>query len=402
MSSIKNSFKYLKFGDFAQLFLAALVFPLAIIAKIFIRNFWLVCETKYEARDNGYWFYKWVRENRPKQKIAYAVSKKSPDYGKVKSLGKVIGRGTPAHWFWYIVADKNISSQKHGKPNAAVCYLFEVILGLRKNNRVFLQHGVTKDDMPWCYYDNTKFRLFITSAQPEQEYIADNYGYPTGNVKMCGFARFDSLHNAEPEKDLILVMPTWREWLGRESKDNRHADFRITEYYKKWNGLLNDRYIAELLDNHDLRLLFYPHRNMQKFLSCFSTSSARIEIADWRKYDIQDVLKRAAVMVTDYSSVFFDFAYMRKPVIFYQFDESEFRSKQYKKGYFDYHNTVLGEWCGDRESVIDRLKQKAKTGFELLTESAVREFFPLWDENNSQRIYDAIIDLKVKRTNEGK
>ncbi len=394
--SLGKIFKYIKWSDIGHLFLAAFVFPWALIAKIFIRDFWLVCETKYEARDNGYWFYKWVRENRPKQKVAYAISKKSPDYAKVKALGKVIGRGTLSHWFWYIVADKNISSQKHGKPNASVCYLFEVVFGLRRNNRIFLQHGVTINDITWCYYKNTKFRMFITSALPEYEYVSQKFGYPSGYVKMCGFSRFDSLHDFTPDKDLILVMPTWREWLGRESKDNKDTDFTQTDYYKAWNGFLNSNELDLLLSESGKKLLFYPHRNMQKFLHYFSAASENIEIADWKKYDIQDVLKRAAVMITDYSSVFFDFAYMRKPVIFYQFDEAEFRSKQYGVGYFDYHDTVLGKWSGEERDVIELLRQSIACDFEMIDEETVREFFPLWDEKNSERTYDTIKSLKKR------
>ena len=133
--TIKKIFNFINAKDILSLFLLFIVFPFAIVSKIFIRGFWLVTEDENEARDNGYWFFKWVRENRKKQKIAYAINKKSVDYKKVKNLGKVISFGSISHWFWYIVADKNISSQKGGKPNAAVCYLFEVVLGLRKSHK---------------------------------------------------------------------------------------------------------------------------------------------------------------------------------------------------------------------------------------------------------------------------
>lgn len=60
---------------------------------------------------------------------------------------------------------------------------------------------------------------------------------------------------------------------------------------------------------------------MQPYLSEFRTTCPRIRLADWKRYDIQELLKSAAVMVTDYSSVFMDMVYMRKPVLHYQFDE---------------------------------------------------------------------------------
>ncbi len=388
--SIKKIFNYIRIGDIGHFFLCLLIAPWALVAKIFIRNFWLVCEDKNEARDNGYHFYKWVRNNKPTQKIAYAINKKSPDYQRIKDLGKIISYGTIEHWFWYIVADKNISSQKGGKPNPAVCYFFEVILKFRKNNRIFLQHGVIKDRLDWLFYKNTNMRMFVTSAVPEQEYIEQVFGYPNGYVKMLGLPRFDALHDFKRDENLILVMPTWRNWLGRVAKDNQNLDFCATLYYQKWNEFLNNGKLDALLKKYNKKLLFYPHRNMQKFLNNFRTNSQHIIIADWKNYNIQDVLKAAALMVTDYSSVFFDFAYMRKPIIFYQFDEKEFREKQYAEGYFDYHATTLGEWCEDLDKLLYLLEQQLEKGLPLIPEEDVQMFFPLRDTKNSERIYDAI------------
>ncbi|MBO5889636.1 MAG: teichoic acid biosynthesis protein B, partial [Clostridia bacterium] len=293
--TIKKVFNFINAKDILSLFLLFIVFPFAIVSKIFIRGFWLVTEDENEARDNGYWFFKWVRENRKKQKIAYAINKKSVDYKKVKNLGKVISFGSISHWFWYIVADKNISSQKGGKPNAAVCYLFEVVLGLRRNNRVFLQHGVTKDKAEWLFYENTKLKTFITATIPENEYIVKEFGYPLNNVKLCGFSRFDNLNDNQVDDDLILVMPSWRNWLGRESKENKNLDFMKSDYYKCWNDFLNSEALTKILNKHNKKILFYPHRNMQKFLDYFKTNNKNIEIASWKNYDIQELLKKSAI-----------------------------------------------------------------------------------------------------------
>ena len=391
--TIKKAFKYINIKDICNVMIAVLVFPFALIAKIFIRDFWLVCEDKNEARDNGYWFYKWVRENHPEQKIAYAINKKSPDYAKVKDLGKTISFGSVAHWFWYIVADKNISSQKGGKPNAAVCYLFEVVLGLRKNNRIFLQHGVTINKGNWLFYPNTKFRLFITATKQEQEYIGEHFGYPSENLALLGFSRFDRLHNVQVDKDMILLMPTWRNWLGRESSDNKHLEFMQTEYFKRWNEIITSQTLIDILAKYNKRLLFYPHRNMQKFLGCFKSKDDRIEVADWKDYDVQESLKKAALLITDYSSVFFDFSYMRKPVLFYQFDEKEFREKQYEEGYFNYRDTVLGKWTDNAPQLFENIEEQLKKDCALMEEDTIKTIFPYWDTENSMRIYNKIKSL---------
>lgn len=381
-----SKLRYIKIKDILAIFQFLFIWPFALIAKIFIHDLWLIAEEKYEARDNGFWLFKYICENHPQQKIAYAIDKKSVDYKKVKNIGKVVSYGTLSHWFWYLVAKKNISSQKGGKPNAAVCYLFEVAIPILRTKRYFLQHGITINDGKWLYYPVCKFRMFICGAKPEYLYIKEKFGYPQERVKYLGFPRFDTLHDVQIDDDLILVMPTWREWLARNAISQQ--DFCDTVYYKKWNEFLNSERLKALLDKYNKRLLFYPHRNMQKYLSNFSSPSDKIEFADWQKYDIQDVLKKAYLMITDYSSVFFDFAYMKKPVIFYQFDENEFRQRQYQEGYFDYHNNPLGMWSGGLDSCLDILENQLKQNVK--TNDNISDFFTLYDSNNCKRIYHSI------------
>ena len=388
--SLKKIFQYLKPKDVAHLFLCLLVFPFAIIAKAFVRGFWLVCEDKNEARDNGYWFFEYVRRCHPKRKIAYAINKSSPDYVKVKNLGKVISYGGVSHWFWYIVADKNISSQKGGKPNAAVCYLFEVSLRLRRRNRIFLQHGVTVNSGAWLYKKNCYFDKFICAAKPEYEYIKDNFGYSEKELCLTGFARYDNLNDDVTEKDLILVMPSWRQWLSGVQAEEEERDFCNSRYFKEWNGFLSDERFTALLEKYGKRAIFYPHRNMQRFLYRFAAGNDRIRVADWKNYDVQELLKRAALLITDYSSIFFDFAYMRKPTVFYQFDEEEYRERQYKQGWFDYRNTPLGDYTKDRDTLLRVLEKRLAEGIKKLDEEKIKSIFGYSDNGNNERIYNAI------------
>ena len=392
--------KFIKMRDVLSLIPMCLAFIPAMIAKIFIRDFWLICEDKNEARDNGYWFFKYVRENKPKQKCAYAINKKSPDYAKVKDLGKIISYGGFAHWFWYFVADKNISSQKGGKPNAAVCYFLDVILKLRKNNRIFLQHGVIVNDLEWLYFKNTNMRLFVTSTYPEYNFIKDKFGYPEGNVQLLGLPRFDNLNNDILDKDTILVMPTWRQWIakGVETRDIEGTEkFEDTEYYKGWSEFLKSDKLDKILKKYNKKLLFYPHRNMQKYISSFEAKSENITICNWENNDIQEVLKKASIMITDYSSVFFDFWYMKKPVLFYQFDEEKFRKYQYSEGYFSYRNNGLGEWSDNLDELLNKLDGVLSSGSEEMDDKKYDEYFKYTDNCNCERVYDAIKGLSKKQ-----
>lgn len=396
-------FKFVKFKDILSFFGLALVFIPAMIAKIFIRDFWLVCEDRNEARDNGYWLFKYIREKHPEVKVAYAINKKSPDYAKVKDLGRIISFGSLSHWFWYLVADKNISSQKNGKPNAAWCYLFEVGFGLRKKNRYFLQHGVIMSDIEFLHYKNAKFFRFFTTTKDEYQFIVDNYGFKKEQIVLAGLSRYDTLSNDNLKPKQVLIMPTWRNWIAREVECEKYEGtnvFEETGYYKYWNGFLNNADFHKFLEDNDLTAIFYPHRNMQKYLQLFKTGSSRIQLVNPAEYDVQTAINESACMITDYSSVLFDFAYLGKPVIFYQFDEKKFREAQYAEGYFSYKNTILGEWTDSADGVVKILKEKVKN-FATPDRERVKKCFEFVDNNNNERIFEVIKNANKKQNKKG-
>ena len=395
MKNFFRQLKYVKFNDILSIFIMLLAIPKAIYLKYKRKNLWLICERENEARDNGYWLFKYIRENYPQEDVVYAIKKDCVDYKKVKDLGEIIEYGGYKHWVYYLAAEKNISSQKGGKPNAAVCYFLE-IYGILKNKRVFLQHGVIKDDMPWCYYKNTKMRLFICGAKKEYEYLKQVYGYPKGYLQYTGLARFDGLHDLKIKQNQILIMPTWRNWLERITKESSEfdniSDFSKTEYHQKWQEVLNDKEIKNKIENGNLKVVFYPHSNMQNHIKDFKTNSGNIIIADSDNYDVQELLKESAFLITDYSSIFMDFAYMRKPMIYYQFDKKKFRQGQYQEGYFKYERDGFGPVIENIEELKEVLFKYIDNNLKIKEEYLNKEieFFELYDKNNCYRNYIAI------------
>ena len=385
-------------ADIGHIFLFFLALPVSLVYRLFRRDLWLICDNKNEARDNGYWFFKYLRENHPEQDAVYAISRRSPDRSKVKALGKTVGYGSLRHWILYLAAKKNISSQKGGKPNAAVCYFLEV-KGILKNTRVFLQHGIIKDDMDWLHYENTKMKMFVTSTKREYEFLCDTFGYPEGAIRELGLCRFDNLHSFTVRPRQILLMPTWRSWIATPTSASDAiedvSNFKNTTYYKAWDEFLTSKELYDILEKYDLTMIFYPHRDMQRFLGEFSIGSPRIKKASWPESDVQTLLKESAYLITDFSSVAMDFAYMKKRLMYYQFDYEDFRKGQYAEGYFDYKADGFGRVCLTLEDAIDEINAAAAESFSNPERYLKRHdgFFDLWDDKNCERTYQAIKEL---------
>ena len=387
-----------KLSEFIQIW----KLPIAIICAFFYRlnhkDMWIICEDKNEARDNGYYFFKYVRENYPEQECVYAILDSSPDVEKIRAIGNIVAFGSLKHWILYFASSKKISSQKAGNPNAPIFYFLE-IYGILKDNRIFLQHGITINHASWLYYNVTRMRRFICGAYPEFLYIESELGYPKDSVCYTGFCRFDGLHNINVDENLILIMPTWREWIADE--DGRLKEFEgttviaQTNYFKTWIDFIKDNRLLTFSKKYGVKFIFFPHRNMQKYMRYFPASTEHVEVADARSYDIQDLLKMSAMMITDYSSVFFDMVYMKKPIIFYQFDYECFRRGQYREGYFDYRDNPFGKSFVTKDEVFAELEKCIQRRFMVDQEylSAHRKYFRLYDKNNCKRVYDVVKSL---------
>ena len=387
-----------KINDIGHIFLFLIALPIALVYRCFRKDLWLICDNKNEARDNGYWLFKYICENHSEQDVVYAINKKSPDYQKVKNLGKVVQYGSLKHWILYLTAKKNISSQKGGKPNAAVCYFLEVNKIL-KNTRIFLQHGIIKDDMPFLHYENTMMRMFVCSTEREWRFVSEKYGYPEGYVKELGLCRFDMLHNINVKPKQVLVMPSWRSWIATPTSASYEienvSDFRNTEYFKAWNEFLNNKEIHRILKENNLKMIFYPHRDMQNFLDYFNIDDENIITAKWPEYDVQQLLIESAYLITDYSSIAMDFAYMQKRLMYYQFDYEDFRRGQYPEGYFSYEKDGFGKVCYKIDAVVSELEKAVSENFSNPDEYLTRHknFFDLYDSHNCERNYNAIKEL---------
>lgn len=359
------------------------------------KNVWLISEREGEARDNGYHFFKYMRENHKNEKCVYAIKKKCSDYEKVKNLGEVVEYGGLKHWILYFTCKFIISSQG-GKPAAYLCTALERS-GLYHPRNIFLQHGITKDRAEWLYAEHLKVDYFITGAEPETEFVRKYLGYKNEAVQLTGFARFDALHDFEIQKKQIFIMPTWRKWLKLPSEEHYDAtrDIETSEYVECWSGLLKSSRMQEIIKKYDLNIIFHIHPHMKKIVDVATLVGENITYTDAETVDLQGLLKSSELLITDYSSVFFDMAYMKKPIIFYQFDEKKYRKYHYQQGWFDYHNTSFGKLCSSYEEVLDEIEKAISNNFSVTEQflNEHNEIFPLYDKNNCMRIYTLLKNI---------
>ena len=363
---------------------ALLLVNLFSLITIFMKKkVWVISERGTDARDNGYYFYRYLKKNHPEIKVYYIIDKKSSDYEKVKE--DAVQYGSLKNYWVVTIAQKLISSH-YALILPSLFGKVWKLLPLRKKF-YFLQHGVIYNDLVSLHREKAPMKLFICGAKPEYEYIKKKLGHEEVVDQYTGLARYDNLHNIQTKKQ-ILIMPTWRGFI--RSKEG----FLKSKYYQQFQSLLKNKELNSILETNGYELIFYPHYEFQKYLDCFNVSENCIKLASFQEYDVQTLLKESKLLITDFSSVFFDFAYMKKPVIFFHFDANEFFERHYEKGYFNYEQDGFGCVCLTTEDVIEALKKHLLNDclLEDIYKQRIEAFFSLHDENNCQRIYEKIIE----------
>ena len=385
MSKIKRAFSLL-----FPLLKAVLAFPVGRLCYK-SKRIWLVGERPDQAQDNGLHFFRYMKRCHPEKQAYYVIKKGSPRVEELKSIGEIIYYGSFRHWMLLFGSEALISTHIWSLIPTDVWRLkeFAVRHRLQGQKHVFLQHGIISADIPSLYKERTDLDLFICGAKPEYDYVKEHFHYVGNEVVYTGLARYDALHDFTVKKQ-ILIMPTWRTWL-----ENLGDELKDSEYFQQWNQVISDSGFIQAAEEAGYRILLYPHPHMQRHRALFSAGGDNVIIADERDYDIQTLLKESALLITDFSSVFFDFAYMRKPMLFFHFDKERHAAEHYHKGYFDYERDGFGKETFTAPALIEAVKEMLAQGVALSEDFSRRidRFFPLFDKNNCDRIYREIEKL---------
>ena len=296
------------------------------------------------------------------------------------------------HYFYFCFSKIHISAHVGGcvPSDNRIARRMKKAIGYRD---VFLPHGVSYGIAEFCLAKYAKIDLYICSGKPEYDNVLANYGYTPEQVAYTGFPRLDRWHNFQVRKNRVLLMPTWRLYLSQ----NPETVICETTYFQAYQSLLHSARLDEILNRYDLELVFYLHNDMRKYADAFGTDFARVEVV-YRDdtYDIQELLTSAALLMTDYSSVHFDFAYMGKPVLYYQFDREEFFKRQYQQSTFDAAKDGFGPVAETEQQLLDALEDAARSGFSVASDYDARmhAFYQMHDAHNCDRVYEAIRGLE--------
>lgn len=373
------------------------------------RDAWVFMDRDTDANDNAEHLYRYVARHQPQVNSWFVLRKGAPGWDRLKDEGfRLVPYGS---FQWNILHLSAIHFASSHIDQYVVEPQSRQRFGPGRWRFTFLQHGVIIHNLSdWL---NTKnIDLFVTTSQAEYSSIVGDhtsYVFTSKDTALTGMPRHDALfalreESTAAERRLILVMPTWRKYIAGEvagagNSRAKNARFPKTQYAMQITAVLNMVASAASVDDGDYEVVFVPHPNMALYLSEFDLPNG-VRTAQYADSDIQAMLARAALLITDYSSVAFDAALIDVPIVYFQFDADKFYSGQHTvtRGYFSYPEDGFGPVCSTIAEVAAALPEMltADSAATKIYHERRRAMFPMRDGNNSRRVYEAMLRLNEK------
>ena len=368
------------------------------------KKIWLTMDKIFKAGDNGEYFYRYVKSRAPEGvKIYYVVQHDSPDYERLKSeFNTIVKFNSIKHKMLALHTDlmlaTHVDTMNCNGYYAATQKYFKDLYNARV---VCLAHGLTIQKIAQYQnrtFDNTVLYFFASKYEIKNVSHEVYDYYDKSMLCLTGHARYDGL--VSKDKKIILITPTWRRGTttGKAKKGSTYAhssSFIHSDYYKIYNGLINDERLIKTAKEHGYRIVYLLHPAMSSQLVDFEKSEGVDIIAAAGDMSYEKILTESSLMVTDYSGVQFDFAYMKKPLVYYHPDVLP---PQYEAGGLEYETMGFGPICRNHEQIVSELCDYIEQGCKMkdMYKERVDDFFEYSDHDNCARIYDEVMDFQSR------
>ena len=227
---------------------------------------------------------------------------------------------------------------------------------------------------------------YLVSPNPFCTEVLPKAFHYNGRVLETGYPRNDRLTNhtaadrvsirnrlgvTDDKTMLVLYAPTWRDYQRTAT-----GDWQLVSYLEP------DMDVPE-----GVRFMFRGHTNTNKAKSA-AVAGGAIDVTSYP--DITELYIAADVLVTDFSSVMFDFSVTGKPILFLAPDLTRYRAE--RGFYFDFENEAPGPILNTADEVLEtlgKLPEIAKT-FQKAYKHWQERFNSLEDGKASRRVVGAV------------
>lgn len=219
---------------------------------------------------------------------------------------------------------------------------------------IYLQHGVLHIKMPWKYSPEKMMAdKVVVSTRQEAELFQKN-GFRDAQLWKVKMPRFDFLSPPAIRERKMLFAPSWRSYLVGDNVDNKWEllpeNFKESAYYKKIQSFLASEPLAQMLEERQYTLEVKLHPIFSGYAEYFHAASQRICFVNQIREE------EYALLITDFSSILYDFLYIKTPVLIFIPDVTEFKAGMNGYRRLDHSQQFMEQASAEPEEIVGRVK----------------------------------------------
>ena len=243
---------------------------------------------------------------------------------------------------------------------------------------------------------NDAAAVAVGSAYEKILYTNEENCFLPEQIIESGMPRYDDL--IDDSRKQILFAPTWRPSLcigiGKDGKPQYNRNYRSSAYFRLYEQVLRDDRLLDTAKKNGYKIKFFLHPKMSAQARDHESDETVQSLSCTVDIDYVTIMRQSDLMVTDYSSVQYDFAYMRKPVVYYHDPALPY----WRITNFDYEGIGFGEICRSAEQLVTVLCDYMEHGCVLKPayEKRIEDFFLHDDHQAAKRLYEATRALTDK------
>jgi CDP-glycerol glycerophosphotransferase (TagB/SpsB family) len=365
---------------------------------------WIFIDRPMFADDNAEHLFRYVKNQHPEINSFYALNKDSKDWVRLEHEGfNLIPIGDPEWKAALLEAQVVLSSHMSLASTNPLPFYFN---RYASRKFVFLRHGIgISNRHTWLNRRNVDLMVVSTPWEYEELVKKDTFKFTEIDVKATGLARYDELFIAaethQKVLNTVLIMPTWRKEFVRFigiKKGARSIDadaFKNSKFFLEWGNFLNSPKLEQLAQDHGIRFRLLLHPNLVLLLDYLHIPE-HFELHETTGDTFQEAILKSKLLITDYTSVAFDMAYINRPTLYLQFDKDDFlQIEKDKVRNLDYKYEGFGPVADNSNELISNLSEYLINGIDPVYEQRMKEFFFYKDANSRKRIIDEVLKRVV-------
>ena len=228
----------------------------------------------------------------------------------------------------------------------------------------------------WNLKEIGKENIIIEKGYPRNDFL---FNYTDEDVKSIKIKLFGEENLKEvSNKKIILYAPTYR---ANQHETGVGYTYKNEVDFDKLREKLGEDYI----------ILFRPHYFIANVFDFEKYSGFVYDVS--KVDDINDLYIISDILITDYSSVFFDYANLERPIIFYMYDLEHYRDES-NGFYIDVNKELPGKIVRTDDELIDEIKRVSK---EFKFDEKYKEFNDKYnyldDGKASERVLEEVIKI---------